>query len=188
MWRENGKKFGGDEAGGWNAEIGRDFGERYEDEGALSEPRVRDFEAGLCKHETAREKDVEIEGAGAVGDGGGAVAAEEALDGEKRVKERARRKIGFKGNDGVKEARLIGEAHGLGGVERGTRGDAAKFCDWLKGGGERGIGRASGAGKVCAECDIGEGHADLRVAEPAEFPAPPKQSLNGAPNSTWLIW
>jgi len=144
--RENGKKFGGGEAGGRNAEAGSDFCEGDEDEGALSEPRVRDFEARLGEHETAVEENVEIEGPGAVGDRARSIAAEEALDGEKSVEKWARREIGFNSDDGVEEARLIGEADGFGGIERGARGDAAERPNVLKGGGEGGIGRACGAG------------------------------------------
>ena len=132
---------------------------------------MRDFKAGLGEHETAIEEDVEVEGAGSVGDGSGAIASEGALDGEKSVEKWARRKIGFKSDDGVEEARLIGEADGLSGIERGTRGDAAERANLLKGRGERSIGRPGGAGKVGAESDVGEGHALLRVAEPEETAA-----------------
>ena len=119
---------------------------------------MRDFEAGLGEDEIAVEEDVEVEGAGTVGNGAGAVASERALDGEKRVKEPARREIGFKRNDGVEEARLIGEADGLGGIKRGTRGDAAQIANVLQGRGKRDIGRPGRAGKVGAEGDGGDRH------------------------------
>jgi len=130
---------------------------------------MRNLEAGLGEHETAIEEDVEVESARAVGDGGGTIASEESLNGEKSIKEWVRREIGFKSDDGVQEARLIGEANGLGGIERGTRDDVAERANVLESCGERGIGRAGGAGKVGAEGDVGEGHALLRVAEVATF-------------------
>ncbi len=83
----------------------------------------------------------------------------------------ARRKIGFKSDDGVEEARLIGEADGSRGIKRRTRGDAAQRANVLEGRGERSIWRPGGAGKVGAEGDVGEGHALLRVAEPEETAA-----------------
>jgi len=55
---------------------------------------MRDFEIELRKDEVAVEEEVEVEGARAVGEGGGAVAAEVALDGEERVEEDARGEIG----------------------------------------------------------------------------------------------
>jgi hypothetical protein len=172
LWLEIGEELRGGQAGGRNAEIGSDFGEREEDEGALSQAGMRDFEGRFRRDEIAVEKNVEVQGAGAVGDGARAIAPEEALDGEKIGKERARGEIGFKGDDGVEKTGLIddhaGEANRFGGIERGTRGDAAERANVLKGRGERGIGRASGAGEVGAEGDGCEGHADLRVAERTE--------------------
>jgi hypothetical protein len=144
--------------------MGSDFSKGNEDKGALGEAGVRDFEPGLRKEKIAVEKDVKVEGAGTVGEGGGAVAAEEALDGEKCVEEGARGEIGFEGDNGVEEAGLISEADGGGGVERGTGGDAADRGEAFGGCGERGVGRAGGAGQVCAEGDVG-GHAGSRVAE-----------------------
>ncbi len=73
---------------------------------------MRDFEGGLADDEVAVEEDVEVEGAGTVGEGGGAVAAEVALDGEEGVEEWARGERGFECDDGVKEAGLINDAGG----------------------------------------------------------------------------
>ena len=124
--REVGEELGSSEAGARILESRSDFGERDKDEGSLGEAGVRDFEVELRKDEVVVEEEIKVEGAGAVGEGGGAVTAEAALDGEKSVKERARCEIGFKGNDGVEEAGLIGKADGRGGVERGAGGDAAE--------------------------------------------------------------
>jgi hypothetical protein len=43
---------------------------------------MRDFEVGLREYEISVKEDVEIKGTGTVDDGGGAVAAEEALNEE----------------------------------------------------------------------------------------------------------
>ncbi len=155
---EIGEELSGGQAGGRNAEIRSYFGERDEDEGTLGKAGMRDFKAGLGESEIAVEEDIEVEGARTVGRGARAIAAEAALNGEERVKEWARREIGFKSDDGVEEAGLIGEADRLGGIERGTRGDATEGGNVLKCRGERGIGRTSGTGEVGAEGDGCEGH------------------------------
>ncbi len=158
--------------------LGCDFSERDEDEGTLRQAGMRNFQTGFGESEIAEEENVEVEGARTVGYGARAIAPEEALNGEKSLKKWMRCEIGFKCDDGVKEARLIGQADGLSGVERRTRGDAAEPGDLVECRGERGVGRAGGAGKVCAESDVGEGHADLRVAELAQF-SPPTQAKLG---------
>lgn len=149
-------------AGAGIAGMGSDFVQRDEDEGALGEARVRDFQAGLADDQIAVEENVEVEGTGAVGDLSGAVAAKVALDREESGEEIARGKIRFEGDDGVEEAGLINKAWGEtdrgGGVERGARGDAAEGGEALGGGGERGFGRAGGAGQVGAEGDVGKRH------------------------------
>ncbi len=157
---EFGEKLRCGQAGGRHAEIGSDFGERDKDEGALGKAEMRDYEAGFGQDEIAIEEDIEVEGARTVEDGARAITAEQALDREKSFKEGARREIGLNGDDGVQEARLIGKADGLGGIERGTRGDAAERGDLLESSGEGSIGRASGAWEVGAEGDVDEGHGD----------------------------
>ena len=71
--REIGEELCGGEAGARIAEIGSDFGEGYEDEGALREAGMRNFKAGLRKDEIAVEENVEVEGAGGDSRGGTAV-------------------------------------------------------------------------------------------------------------------
>jgi hypothetical protein len=174
---EIGEKLSGGQAGGRNAEIGSYFGERDEYEGTLAKAGMRDFKTGLGEDKIAIEEDIEVDGARTVGHGARAIAAKEALDEEKVIKQCARREIGFKGDDGVEEAGLIGGADRLGGIERGTRGDATQRANVLNCSGKRGIGRPGGAGKVGAEGDVGEGHADLRVAEVVQS-APESAPLN----------
>ena len=74
--------------------IGGDFDKGDEDEGALGETGMRDFEVELREDEVAVEEEIEVEGARAVGEGDGAVAAEVALDGKERVEKNARGEIG----------------------------------------------------------------------------------------------
>jgi len=152
------------EAGTRIAKSGSDFGEGYENESALRKPGMRNFEAGLRKDEIAVKENVEVEGAGAVGDRGGAITTEKALDEKECGKEGARSERSVKDDNGIKEAGLICEADGGSGIERRTRGDASDGRKLRKGSGERGVGMAGEAGKVAAESDVGEGHAGMRVA------------------------
>lgn len=159
-----GEELGGGEFGGRNAKVRSDFGKGDEDEGALGKAGMRDFEAGLVQDEIAIEEDVEVESARAVGPGGGAVAAKEALDGKKCVEKGTRGEIGFKGNDGVEKARLIGETDRGSGIERRTRPDVSNGRELRERCSEGGIGRAGGAGKVGSEGNVGDRHG-TRVAE-----------------------
>jgi len=92
--REVGEELGSSEAGARILESRSDFGERDKDEGSLGEAGVRDFEVELRKDEVVVEEEIKIEGAGTVGDGGGAIAAKEALKGKERFEEDARGQIG----------------------------------------------------------------------------------------------
>src|ERR1039457_859225 len=92
-WSEIGEELSGGEAGAGIDGVGSDFNEGDEDEGALGEARMRDFEAEFRKDEIAAEEEVEVDGAGAVGKAGGAVATEEALDGKERIEKDARGEI-----------------------------------------------------------------------------------------------
>jgi len=117
---------------------------------------MRDFKSGFAKDEIVVEENVEIEGARAIGNTGGAVAAEFAFDEENGAKQFERRQSGFESDDCVKETGLISEADGRGGVDRGAGRDAAEGGEANGGGGERGFGRAGGAGQVGAEGDVGQ--------------------------------
>ncbi len=142
------------------AEIGCDFVEGDEDKGALGEARMGDFEAGFAEDEIAVEENVEIEGARAIGNTGGAVAAEVAFDEENGAKQFERRQSGFESDNGVEEAGLISEADGRGGVDRGAGRDAAEGGEAHGRCGERDFRRAGGAGQVGAKGDVGERHAE----------------------------
>jgi hypothetical protein len=150
------------ETGARIGERGSDFGERYEDECALREAGMRNFKAWLRKDEIAVKENVEVEGARAVGDGGGAIATEEALDEKEGGEEGARSERSVKDDDGIEEAGLMGEADGGSGIEPRTRGDASDGGELRKGSGERGIGMAGEAGKVGPEGNVGEGHLLVR--------------------------
>jgi hypothetical protein len=89
-----GEELRGGEAGAWINGIGGDFDKGDEDEGALGEAGMREFEVELREDEISVEEEIKVESTGAVGEGGGAVAAEVALDGKERVEEDARREIG----------------------------------------------------------------------------------------------
>jgi hypothetical protein len=89
------------EAGTRIAESGSDFGEGHEDEGALSKAGMRNFKVGLREDEIAVEENVEVQSAGTVGDGGGAITTKEALDEKQGSEEGSRSERGVKGDDGV---------------------------------------------------------------------------------------
>ena len=108
--REIGEELSGGEAGAGIDDAGSDFNEGDEDKGALGEAGMREFEVELREDEVSVEEEVEVEGARAVGEAGGAVAAEEALDGKQGVEEDARGEIGRESNDGVEEAGLGSKA------------------------------------------------------------------------------
>jgi hypothetical protein len=91
---EVGEELRGGESGAGIDGIGGDFDKGDEDEGALGETGMRDFEVELREDEVAVEEEIEVEGARAVGEGDGAVAAEVALDGKERVEKNARGEIG----------------------------------------------------------------------------------------------
>ena len=173
-----GEELGDGAAGAGITELGCDFGERDENEGAFSETRVGNIEAGFAEEEVVVEEDVEVEGTRAVGDGCGAVAAEIALDGEEGVEEIAWGEWSFEGQDRVEETGLIGEADGGGGMERGACGDSAQGGETCGGGGECGLRRADGAGKVGTECDVGGRHGK-RVAELAGLGGVETQLVRG---------
>ncbi len=156
--REIAEELRDGEAGAGFAKLRSDFVKRNEDEGTLGEARMGNFEIELPEDEIAVEKNVEIERAGAVGNGSRAVAAEFTLDCEQGVEKLTRGEVGFKRDNGVEEAGLIGKADGSGGVERRPGGDVAEVCKVVDGMSECGFRRAVEAGKVGAEGDVSEKH------------------------------
>ena len=144
-----------------------DLGEWDQDEGSLGKARVRDFESRLAEDEIAEEENIEVEGAGAVGDAGGAVTAEAVFDCEQSAEQFSRRQIRFERENCVDKAGLAGEPDGSGGVERRPRGDAAQRFEALRCGGQRSLGRAGAAGQVGTEADVGGEHPsqDYRVQD-----------------------
>jgi hypothetical protein len=89
------------EAGTRIAESGSDFGQGHEDKGALREAGMRNLKAGFREDEIAVKENVEVEGAGTVGDGVGAITTEEALDEKEGSEEGARSERGVKDDDGI---------------------------------------------------------------------------------------
>ena len=154
--------------------MGRYFVERNENEGALGQARVGNFEIRFADAEIVVEENVEVEGAGAVGEAGGAVAAELLFDGQQGVEQLARSEYCFKGDDGVDKAGLRGEADGRGGIERGAADDATKRGKARGCGGQRDVGQAGVAGQVRAHSDVSGVHPlqgiarERRVLEQAQ--------------------
>jgi hypothetical protein len=99
--REIGKKLCSGEAGTRIAEIRSNFGEGYENKGALRKAGMRNFKAGLRKDDIAIEENVEVKGAGTVGDGDGAITTEESLNEKEGGEEGSRSERGVKDDDGI---------------------------------------------------------------------------------------
>ncbi len=145
-------------AGARDYQIRCNFRERNQDEGAIRQAGVGNLEAGRMDDLVSVEEDVEIEGAGAIRDGRGAVTPEFALDAEELIEKFACGQVRFEGEDGIEETRLIGEADGDCGVERRARGDTAEGCQAIGGGGQRGFWWTGGSGNVGAEGYVGGRH------------------------------
>ena len=126
--------------------------ERGEDEGALVQAGMGQDEFWRGEHDVAVEEDVEVDDAGAVGDGGGAVAAHLLLDGEKCSEELLRRERGAQQSGGIEEVRLVEVADGGGVVEGGDFFYFAEGAQMFDGGAEIGFAVA----EVGAESDGGE--------------------------------
>lgn len=116
--------------------FGCNFSQRGEDEAAFGHARVREGERGGVEDGVGGEEEIEVEGAGAVGGGVGAVASEGAFDGEKFAEDFGGRAVGLEQQCGVEEVGLVGEADGRGAVEGGDGGDASEGTDAGDGGAE----------------------------------------------------
>jgi hypothetical protein len=106
------------------------------------------IEARFTDPEVTQEQNVEVKGAGAVGDACGAVAAIDFLDAKEAIKEGMRGKFCFQGDNCIEKAGLIGETDGCGAVERGSSQITAQGFEMRGCGGEGGFGRTGGAGQV----------------------------------------
>jgi hypothetical protein len=137
----------------------------YENEGSLGETGVRNVEVGFVENQGSEQQDIEVEGAGAVGNAGGAVAAKLALDAKKGGEEGGGREVRFESDDGVDEAWLVGESDGRGGIEGRPADDLADGSESLGGGGESGFRRTGGAGDVGAHSDVSGLHKFKGSAE-----------------------
>lgn len=138
-------------------EVGREVGERGEDEGAFVQARVRQGESRMVEGGVAVEQQIEVEGAGAPAFGSDATAR--FLNGEKGVEQIERRKGGEEAGDGVEIVLLAGRADGGGFVEGGDGVEA--------GAGQRGEGGEGGfevrvtVAEIGAQGDVGGGRRRL---------------------------
>jgi hypothetical protein len=128
--------------------------ERNEHKSSLGETGVGDVEIGFVKNQGTKQQDIQVEGAGPIGNAGRAVAAELALDAEESSEEGRRRKVRFEGDGGVDESWLSGKSDGRGGIEGRPADDPADGGEALDGGGERGFRRTSWAGNVGTHPDV----------------------------------
>ena len=114
---------------------GRDFSQRDEHEGAISQAGMGDLQIRFFDSEMVEQQNIQVKCAWAVGDACGAVAVERVLDGQKSAKQLPRIQICFQRYDRVYKARLIGEADRGGRIERGAGKDAAQRFQPRDGGG-----------------------------------------------------
>ena len=135
-WLERGEKLVDGLVEGGVHHVWCNFCERSEDEAALVHARVREGEVGGVEDSVASEKQIEVEGAGAVWGGVGAIASEGAFDGEKFFQDFGGRAGGLEQERGVEELGLVREADGRGAVEGGDGGNASEGTDAEDGGAE----------------------------------------------------
>jgi len=145
-----------------------DLAERDEDEGAFGEAGVGNDKTGPTDNEVAIEQDVQVEGARAIGDAGGAVTPKVLFDEEQGAEEFKGGQVCLKRGGGIEKAGLLGEADGLGGVERGAGKYAAKGVEARSRGSQRGIWGSGGAGQVGAHSDVGGAHTATGYRESAQ--------------------
>jgi hypothetical protein len=84
-----------------------------------------ELKARLAHFQVFEYKNIQIQRAGSVANAGGAVAPKFLFDAEQAFEQGMWVKVGLKDNHRIEKTRLIGDAHRLGGIERGARGDAA---------------------------------------------------------------
>jgi len=100
------------------AEFGGNLGQGGEHEPAPRQLRMRDVEIFLRKDEIAVEQQIEIEHAGPLGRGAGAVAAEANLKREEHAQQKFRRQSGVERGHGIDERGLSLKIDGSCLVER----------------------------------------------------------------------
>ena len=114
-----------------------DLGERDENEAAVGEAGMRDFEVACADDGGGVKEDVDVEGAWAEADQ--AATPELEFDGADGVEELEREKRSFGFDAAVEEPGLLGEADGFSGVERRAKGDAdANGIEEVEGAGDAG--------------------------------------------------
>lgn len=119
---------------------------------------MRNLESKLIELDVAKEQNVKIEGTGTIGKPSGPIPAELLLDSKQPIQQLPRFEFRFKGNHGVHETRLLGEAHGLGAVEPGPLRNAAQRFEARDGRRQRRLRPAGPTGQVCAHSDVGRAH------------------------------
>ena len=139
-------------------EVRCDFGHGQQYERSLGHSGVGQLEILSTEDVIAVEENVEVEGAGAVGDAVQAVAAKSALDFEEVFEEGQGIEGCFESGCAVEEGGLVGVSDGFRGVPGGFGDESSKFGE-AKNGSVKGFARrAGGAGKVGAEGDVGGLH------------------------------
>ena len=121
-------------------EVWGDFGEGDEDELAVQQAGVGDLQVGGGDGLVAIYKDIDVEEAGALGEG--FRAAELVFDGAESMEERERREVGFGLKGAVEEPGLVEV------VDRGGFVEGREFLGVDAGGGQGGDGGLEIAGAI----------------------------------------
>ena len=132
--------------------VGGDFGQGGEDEAAQVGAGVREDRVRAVAHQGVDGDDVEIQGAGGVGQGAGSAGG--GFDGVEAGEEPGRVGVAVQAGDGVAVVGLGGWWVCLGRVPArdGGQGEAGQAAQGLDGGAAGGQGvMALGAGQVCAD-------------------------------------
>jgi hypothetical protein len=137
--------------------------ERYKHEGALRKSGVGNIKVGLVKYVVTIQQQVEVEGAGSVGNRCRSIAPEVALDAEKSRQQRGGRQVSFESNHSIQEAGLILKSHRGGRIQRGAAQDLADGGEAIGRRGQRDLRRTGRAGHVGSHPDVADLH-EFRVA------------------------
>ena len=102
--------------------------ERDQNESALRQTRMGNYQAWLADDQIAEKQNVQIEGARTIGDAGCSISSKFLFDCEEPIQQGLRVEDCFEGDNGIDEARLVGKSYRLSGVKRrSTRNVAQRF-------------------------------------------------------------
>ncbi len=124
---------------------------------------MRNLQTRLTDALFAEQNNVEVQRTGPVGEAFRPVASKFLFNGEKTFEKRARRQLGFQPDDRIHKTRLVGIAHGLGGVKRRASDEAAERLKSFRSGDQSLRRRASTARHISAHRDVSRLHTSRLI-------------------------